>query len=137
MQRFPGSLGRGTPYAIFCYTGSKQVTQAITLAPTVDAENRRELYQRAGIDKGGIAGDGRDKAEVLGKYQPKSKLENKHTWLFMELKGVGWLAVLMRKGCPSKEGTFPSISKALLSVSEACFTFVCFLWHRFEKVCAN
>lgn len=83
MQRFPGLFGRRTPYAIFCYTGSKQVTQAITLAPTVDAQNRKELYQRAGIDKGGIAGDGRDGAKVLGKYQPKSKLESEHIWFFL------------------------------------------------------
>lgn len=67
------------------------MAQAIALAPTVDAQNRKELYQRASIDKGGIAGDGRDGAKVLGKYQPKSKLESEHIWVFCGTKGC-WLA---------------------------------------------
>lgn len=53
-----------------------------------------------------------ESVETPGKYQYKSKLESRQMvlgwffFVFMELlKDVGWLAVVGRKGCPSKEGT--------------------------------
>ena len=65
---------------------------------------------------------------------------NKIFFLFMELKGVGGLTILVRKGCPSKEGTLTNSSKALPSVSGNLFYFsVCFLCHSLKKkkICAN
>lgn len=120
-------------YAIVWYPGSFKCVNRLFFHPK-QAAGTRELYQSAVPDKGGIYIERRSRVWMLCKQQYKLKLESKWATAlsFVALKGVGWLAVLMQKCCPSRKKLFTNINKTLPCTSKRkpVFSFLVTLFKR-------